>query len=200
MGEPGVTSRRLLAVAAALAGVMAAFAGSPQHERRAAADVSRLAAAVAHEEDHVTATELATWIRDRKPRLRIIDLRNPPAFDTYHLPNAENASIETAVSMPFRSDETIVLISDGGAHAAQAWVLLETLGNHSVYFLRGGLGEWIDDVMNPTLPPHASTEALAAFHRASELSRYFGGVPRTAPRLDLAAPHTDAAAMRRRGC
>jgi 3-mercaptopyruvate sulfurtransferase SseA len=42
-----------------------------------------------------------------------------------------------------------VLVSDGGAHAAQGWVFLRALGIAHVYFLRGGLGEWLDDVMNP---------------------------------------------------
>jgi 3-mercaptopyruvate sulfurtransferase SseA len=54
------------------------------------------------------------------------------------------------VSAPgFAKDDTIVLISDGGAHAAQAWVFLRALGHEHVVFLRGGLGEWLDDVMNP---------------------------------------------------
>lgn len=199
-----MSSHRLLAVAAALAGVLAAFAGSPAPGQRnavpaarAGVDVARLAAAVAHEEDHITALELAEWIRGRMPRLRIIDLRSAREFDTYHLPSAEKLAIESVVSTPFRPDETVVLVSDGGAHAAQAWVLLQTLGHGNVYCLRGGLGEWLDDVMNPTLPGNASPEATAAFRRASELSRYFGGVPRSAPAVPS---HTDATAIRRRGC
>ena len=69
---------------------------------RTGVDVARLAAAVAHEEDHITALELAEWIRGRKPGLRIIDLRSAREFDTYHLPNAEKLAIESVVSTPFR--------------------------------------------------------------------------------------------------
>lgn len=199
-----MSSHRLLASVAALAGVLAAVAGSPAPRERPAVpasrtgvDVTRLAAAVAHEKDHITALELAEWIRGRRPGLRIIDLRSSGDFDTYHLPRAENLSIESVVSTPFRPDETVVLISDGGAHAAQAWVLLQTLGHRNVYLLRGGLGEWLAEVMNPVLPVNASPEATAAFRRASELSRYFGGVPRNAPAVPS---QPDATAVQRRGC
>jgi hypothetical protein len=70
-----------------------------------------------------------------------------------------------------------------------------------VYFLRGGLLEWTEDVMNPVLG------GSAADLRAAALSRYFGGVPRargarSAPVADEAPRDTRAAvaALRRRGC
>src|SRR5207237_129729 len=122
--------------------------------------------AVAHEDDHITALELAQWIRDRKPGLRVLDLRTPAEFDEYHLPRAENVSIEALPSMPFRADETIVLISGGGGHAAQGWVFLQALGHRDVYFLRGGVEEWIDEMEHPSTP------------KAAAISRYFGGARR----------------------
>jgi len=204
---------RAFAVAAALCGALAAFAGSPYRANHATVDVERLAAAVAHEEDHVTAVELAEWIRGRKPGLRVIDLRPAVEFETYHVPRAERIALESLGSTPFRATETIVLISGGGAHAAQAWVLLQALGHRQVYFLRGGLQEWIDDVMNPTILASASPRAMAEFKRVGEISRYFGGVPRIVDKLDPRPANSDAsgdrsesstsdaaAAIRRRGC
>lgn len=176
----GLSTRTILAAIAGVLALMAAFAGSPFATTRATVDVDRLAAAVAHEEDHVTALELAQWIRDRRSGLRIVDLRTPEAFDEYHLPGAEQVPIERLTRTAFRQDETIVLVSDAGGHAAQGWVLLEALGHRHVFFLRGGLADWIDDVMNPTLAVNASPGEVAAFRRVSEISRYFGGVPRVA--------------------
>ncbi|MBV8516817.1 MAG: rhodanese-like domain-containing protein [Acidobacteria bacterium] len=179
---------RTLAIAALVLGALAAIGGSPYRAQHANVDAARLARAIAHEDDHVTALELAEWIRDRKPRLRIIDLRSEREFATYHLPRAERVPIEAIPSTPFARDETLVLISDGGAHAAQAWVLLQSLGYRDVYFLRGGLGEWLDDVMSPAKP--------------SDLTRYFGGVPRATGDEAAYGGGTSAAvkAMRRRGC
>lgn len=181
--------RRALLLIAIVAGALAPFAGNP--ERTAPQlDVQRLANAVAAEEDHVTAVELAGWIRDRKPRLRVVDLRGAAEFAAYHVPSAENVPLQSLVGARLPKNDTVVLISDGGAHAAQAWVFLEALGYRDVYFLRGGLQEWLDDVMNPA----SATPDLA------ELSRYFGGAPRAgAPSTPLPAS-ARVAAMRRRGC
>jgi rhodanese-related sulfurtransferase len=131
--------RRALAWIAAIAGALALAAGDPHP-----VDIHRLAAAVAHEEDHVTAQELAGWLRGRKPGLRIVDIRSPKEFADYHLPQAENIPLESITDAPFQRSETIVLISGGGAHAAQAWVLLQVRGYRNVFFLRGGLQEWTD--------------------------------------------------------
>jgi rhodanese-related sulfurtransferase len=135
--------RRVLATLAALLGLLAAFAGAPR-----AIDVDALARQVAKEEDHVTALELAQWIKDRKPGLRVINVGRPAS----RLPGAEDIPLASITKTPFGPDETIVLVSDGGAHAAQAWVFLRALGHRNVFFLRGGVAEWNAEVLNPPAP------------------------------------------------
>jgi rhodanese-related sulfurtransferase len=173
--------RRLLLIAAIAGGLMAAVARTPER-----INVAHLASMVEREEDHVTAMELAAWIRDRKPGLRIIDLRSADEFEEYHLPRAEPMSMEKLLATTFTNRETVVLLSGGGAHAAQAWVLLQARGHRQTFFLSGGVQEWLDDVMNPV--PGKGTDM--------ELSRYFGGTPRAGD-----APAADKVKeMRRRGC
>lgn len=133
-----MTIRRALAGLAIALGIAAALVGD-----RTAFDAQKLAAQIEREEDHVTARELATWIREKRA-LHVFDLRTRREFDESHLPNARHASIEALVAMPFAADDTIVLYSEGGAHAAQAWVLLRAAGHERVYFLKGGLREWTD--------------------------------------------------------
>ncbi|MGE5750212.1 MAG: hypothetical protein ACM31F_09650, partial [Gemmatimonas sp.] len=55
---------RVLAIVALILGGLAVFAGSPRRSRTSL-DVTSLARAVENEDDHVTAVELARWIRDR---------------------------------------------------------------------------------------------------------------------------------------
>ena len=168
-----------LAVGVALVlGSLAALAGTPDRARNARLDVESLARAVEHEDDHVTAIELAEWIRDRRPGLRILDIRSSGEFEALHIPTAERVGLTDLSKTPFRRDETIVLYSEGGAHAAQGWVFLRALGYTQVYFLRGGLREWLDEVMSPTLQATADDSTRKAFARVSDLSRYFGGSPR----------------------
>ena len=139
-----------LAAGVLLAAALAAVAGSPYRKPRAAVDVAQLAAAVAREEDHVTASELAAWIRNGKAGLHVIDVRSAAEFAEYHIAGAEHIRLASIGEAPFALDDTLVLYSDGGAHAAQAWVFLRALGYSRVYFLRGGLAEWLD--LNPAAP------------------------------------------------
>src|SRR4051812_23683324 len=151
--QPSVV--HLAASIALVLGLGAAFAGTPDRARNARLDVESLARAVEHEDDHVTAIELAEWIRDRHPGLRVVDIRSSGEFDALHIPTAERIALSDLAKTPFRRDETIVLYSEGGAHAGQGWVFLRALGYTQVYFLRGGLREWLDEVMTPTIDPRA---------------------------------------------
>ena len=180
---------RPLAVAAAVLGIAAAFAGSP-YPARGRIDVEELAGIVAREEDHVTATELAGWIRERSAGLHVIDVRPATEFSGYRIPTAVNIPLDVLEHAHFAATDTLVLYSGGGAHAAQAWVFLRALGYRNVFFLRGGLDEWLDDIMNPV--------------HSTELTRYFGGMPRppgSPARTEPPASTAERAARAiRRGC
>jgi rhodanese-related sulfurtransferase len=184
--------RRWLAGVAALAGALAPFAGSPR------IDVAELARTVADEDDHVSAVELAAWLRAGRPKLRVIDVRTASEFAAYHIPGAEHVPLEALVATHFAADETIALYSELGVHGGQAWVFLRALGHRHVVFLRGGLHEWLDDVMSPTIAADAPAAAQAAFDQVAALSRWFGGTPRRLP--PSVATATAPTAARRRGC
>jgi rhodanese-related sulfurtransferase len=193
-----MTSRhhRVLAIVALVLGAGAALTG-----RRPGAgtlDVAQLARAVAREEDHVTAVELGEWIKSRRPNLRILDLRTVPEFDSLHIPGAEQVAIDSLDRLRVASDETVVLYSEGGAHSAQAWVFLRALGHSNVFFLKGGVHEWVEDVLSPGLPLDAADAERRRFAKAAELSRYFGGSPRVGVSRQEKAE--SIAQMRRRGC
>ena len=186
---------RQLAGLALVLGAGAAASGS--RPSKGSIDVAQLARAVAREDDHVTAIELAQWIKARRP-VRIIDLRPQVDFDSLHIPTAEQAAIDTLDRMRFHSTDTIVLYSEGGAHSAQAWVFLRALGYTNVFFLRGGVHEWLENVLSPGLPADATDEERKQFEKASALSRYFGGLPRTGVTREEKA--ASVAQIRRRGC
>lgn len=199
------STRRSLATIAAVLAALAALAGDPQTSTERIsrdADIAGLASDIALGKDHVTALELAEWIHDQRAGLRVIDVRSAEELDTGHIPTAESIDLAALALTPFAANDTIVLYSTEGVHAGQAWVLLRAVGRRAVFFLRGGWSAWLDEVMHPTLEEGASTEARAAFARAAALSRYFGGVPRIAPRIenDSAEPPTPPTPRHRRGC
>ena len=209
-GRPSRFPARSAAAVALTLGILAALVGSPTTARNGNVDVASLARAVEHEDDHVTGVELAEWIRDRRAGLRVIDVRSSAEFDAYHIPGAERISLADLARTRFDRDAPIVLYSEGGAHAAQAWVFLRALGHRNVWFLRGGLYEWLDQVMSPTLPDSASAADRAAYARAAAVSRYFGGTPRVggaeqSAQPSIPLPHASASTrallrIRGRGC
>jgi rhodanese-related sulfurtransferase len=193
-----VNRRQQLAATALGIAAAAPLAGSPYGAQRTQIDISELARIVQREEDHVTAVELAEWIRNKRPNLRILDVRSAEAFTELHIPGAERVSLDSLTALNLGAGDTIVLYSDATAHAAQGWVFLHALGFKSVYFLRGGMYEWGDQILAPTLPSDATDAERTEFTHASDLSRYFGGQPRSGvPRGE----HTfSAEQLRRRGC
>ncbi len=180
-------SRRLGLGAATLAG-LAAIAGSPYRHTRGRLDIGRTVRAIDDGTDHVSALDLAGWIKDRKPGLRVIDVRAPADFAAYAIPTAENIPLERLVEAAFAPHETLVLYSGGGAHAGQAWVLLQALGVANAVFIPGGLADWHEEVMSPILSPGADHARQAA------LSRYFGGQP------VIGSGEASRTQSRRRGC
>lgn len=162
---------RGLAIAAIVAGGLAVVAGTPTRST-GTIDVQQLALTVEREEDHVTAVELAKWIRDDKSGLRVLDIRSDSEFNEFHIPGATRAPLSEIARMPLDSAATYVLYSEGGTHAAQGWFLLRARGARNAFFLRGGLYEWLDGIMNPRLlasTPQVERDSVRA------LTMWFGG-------------------------
>ena len=200
----------MLAIGAVVAGALAMIAGSPTRARQGAVDVTRLAEVVEREEDHVTAPELARWIRDDKTGLRVIDIRPDSDYAELHIPSATRADLREIARMPLDSGATYVLYSEGGTHAAQGWFLLKARGVERAFFLRGGLYEWLDQIMMPQVAastPQVVRDSIRA------LTIYFGGKmtvvdSTTVPSVldgELSAPRTSSTRdaikkVRRRAC
>jgi rhodanese-related sulfurtransferase len=127
--------------------------------------------------DQVDAITLAEWIRDRRPGLRVIDLRTRADFEQFHIPTATRMAVDEIATTSFQPNETVVLYADGGIAAARAAVMLRARGLHQVQLLTGGLYEWLDLVMNPRFPAAPTADQQRTYARQRELSRYFGGQP-----------------------
>ena len=84
-----------LGAGAAVLGLAAPFAGSPYLSTRGHIDVDDMARVIAKGEDHIAAVHLARWIRERRPGLRVIDVRPSEEFAAYAIPTAENIPLES---------------------------------------------------------------------------------------------------------
>jgi rhodanese-related sulfurtransferase len=167
-----------LALGALVLGAVAFFA-RPNRGNVVTLDVKELAAIVDNEGDHVTASELAGWIVAGRSDYRLIDLRSQKEYGEYHIPTAENVTLTALPESSLLANEKIVLYSEGGIHASQAWMLLRAKGFKNAYTLKGGLDQWKEDVLFPALADNAPPQERARFERAVALARFFGGAPRT---------------------
>lgn len=190
---------RRLGVSALLCGLAAPLAGSPYRQVRGQIDVEAMARLIMRGDDHVSALTLAEWIRAGKPGLRVIDVRSPEEFRMHAIPTAENLPLDVLLRTRFGAGDMLVLYSEGGAHAGQAWTLLRAMGVHNAWFVAGGMADWHEEVLAPVLARDASPAEVLAFEKTAELSRYFGGSPSIGERGESKAGagmvHT-----RRRGC
>ena len=175
---------------------LVAVTGDPYGGGAVTINAQELATIVEKEVDHVTVQELADWIIRKRSDYRLIDLRDAESFRTYFIPGAENVPVSQLPDYPLARNEEIVLYSDGGTHAAQAWFLLRARGYAGAKILLNGLDEWKDMILFPALPEATTPDQMAALRRAREISAFFGGQPRSGAAEDvaLAMPRVDAPA------
>jgi len=167
--------RALLALLALATGTLAAIAGSAIPPPAA---------------DEVSATDLAQWIRDRRPGLLVVDERAAEAFDSDRLPGARLLADVDADTL--RSADTVVAYADARPDAAG----LQGFSHGArVLRLHGGIAAWNDEVLFPVLRADASARQQRGFAARAALSRYFGGSPRL---LDPGA--SPARGRSRKGC
>jgi rhodanese-related sulfurtransferase/uncharacterized membrane protein YedE/YeeE len=168
--RPTALEQGALVLAAALALVSARPSATPGQLTAIAQDIEG-------EQDHVDPLDLATWIRQRRPGLRVIDVREGLDSTTYLIPGAETIRLAEIGAVTIEPGQLVVLYSDGGTHAAQAWVLLRVRGFTNVRVLKDGMAAWEDEVLSPRAPVHPDEAAQRRFERARELSLWFGGHP-----------------------
>jgi rhodanese-related sulfurtransferase len=168
-----------LALVVGLLGFLAIFVGSPYKGHTATMNVKELALLVGNQTDHVSVEELADWIIKGRADYRLIDVRSEKDYEEYSIPTAENIPIASLFDASLQRNEKLILYSEGGIHAAQAWFLLKAQQYNNSYILRDGLAEWKDKILFPSIAENATAEEKAAFEKQKAVSAYFGGAPRT---------------------
>ena len=174
-----LTLNQKLALAAIGLGAVALFA-EPRSGHAVSIAPKDLAVIVQREGDHVTVRELADWIVAGRADHRVIDLRSAEEYAAYHIPGAEHVPVAALPDRRFGPTEKVVLYSDGGIHAAQAWFLLRAQGARNTYILLGGLDSWRDEVLFPALPAATSPFQQQRNEQLAHVARHFGGQARDA--------------------
>jgi len=119
-------------------------------------DFTVLAESINNRSDHITAEQLGQLIIDKDPGIQIIDIRDQSDYLKFHIETAINIPLQTLFSKEnlefIDPEKLVVLYSNGGTHAAQAWVVFQQIGYSNTTVLLGGLNYWVDVYSNPTPP------------------------------------------------
>jgi len=167
-----VTIKQAGVIIAIILGLILAF--SPlDKEPVATIQFEKLAESISNRSDHITAEQLGQLIIDKDPDFQIIDIRDQSEYDKFHIQSAINIPLQTLFTnenLEFIDPEKLVILySNGGTHAAQAWVLLQQMGYTNTTVLLGGLNYWVDVYTNPT-PPEGVYEDSEMFNYQFQVS------------------------------
>jgi rhodanese-related sulfurtransferase len=168
-------SNRMFAVAALMLAAGALLVRNP--ERNGYADPLSLVAQIETEKDHIEPFELARSMRDGTRRIQLIDLRDSTLFARYHIPGARLMTLTILVNGGVHRNESIVLYSQGGTHASQAWVILKGKNYPDVRTLLGGMNAWKEEILFPKFPSDTDERRKKEFEEKKSLSLFFGGQP-----------------------
>ncbi len=173
-----LTGKTLAAVGVLFLGVVLALAATvARGTSTGPVNPAAVAQIMLDETDHVTASELARWIVEKRGDYQLIDLRQPWQFDDYHIPTAVNIPL----GQLFQADslgrlergKTIVVYGLGAGHATKTQLLL-TMKGYKALSLREGITEWWNDVMTP-MSLRSATQSPAGYQQAKQLRQHFMG-------------------------
>ncbi len=125
--------------------------------------------------------QIASMLIGRDPSLQLIDVRDPEAYDKFHLPGAVNIPLknilqEDNIDMLSGEEQQHVFYSNGTLRANQAWVLTKRMGIKNTFVMQGGLNHWIETIMNPPYPPSsAPSQAFDLYDFRVAAGSYFRG-------------------------
>jgi len=129
--------------------------------------------------DSIAPVELAERIRAGASDLDLVDVRSVVAFEAGHIPTARNAPLTEFNGMPEAAARTVVVYGAGDEEAITAAARVRAAGKAArVRTLERGLDGWIDDIMAPRIARDVTEAERSVLAARSELSRWFGGVPR----------------------
>ena len=100
----------------------------------------------------IDAPELAIWVQEKHPNMRVIDVRGMGEIASGTVSGAEAVPLHTlpVKFSEFSRDEKLVFICRSGARSAQACMFLQQQGYDNVYNLRGGMMSWMRSGLEAT--------------------------------------------------
>lgn len=143
--------------------------------------VDELIGEIAQGAQYFYAEDVADYIINGDPSIRLIDVRPSDEYEQYHLPGAVNIPLSDILSEDWevyldQNVVTNVFYSNGTVNSNQAWLVCTQLGYKNNYVLQGGLNHWAEVIMNPEKPAEtASRDEFAKYDFRKAMNSALGG-------------------------
>lgn len=131
-------------------------------------------------ERYVSTDELSDKIISQDPSFILVDVRDPQSFNEYSLPNAVNIPLRNLLDEEYeayinQTQYDVIFYSNDNFYADQAWVLGNRLGYQNLRVLKGGINEWYNSIINPTVPnEQLAAEDFELYSTRKAASMFFG--------------------------
>ena len=136
---------------------------------------------VSNNERYASTDQVADWIINQDPNLRLVDVRDHAAFDAFSLPGAINIPFEKLLDTDNKvlldcERYMIVFYSNDDLTAANAWMLARRIGCNNTYVIQGGLNRWTENILSPSPPGElASAEEIELYNFRKAAGQFFIG-------------------------
>ncbi|MDH3267981.1 MAG: rhodanese-like domain-containing protein [Ignavibacteria bacterium] len=120
--------------------------------------------------------ELAKWIIDKRDDFYLVDTRVQNEFEKYHIPFALSISGEKLIDASVDKKEAIIIYDKSSRYSIKNIKPLINIRNEEVYFLKGGMDGWINEILFPDLRENNNL-SKAEIEKIYKTSTYFGGKP-----------------------
>ena len=152
---------------------------------------------------YVTPEEVAEMIISGDPTLQLIDVRTGKFYNKFTLKGAINVPMKDLLkqeNLDYLDQDVYktVLFSNGTSDADVAWILVTRLGYENVYVMKGGLNQWVENILQPkekSVIWDRIDDEMYQYRRGA--SEYFGGKV-VQPESGDAAPKTKKKVVRRK--
>ncbi len=175
-----------LAIIASLLAVLAAIVGNPYRGQTKPDEMHDAVTLDSTLVKYVDALQLAGWIMEKKDDFNLIDLRSAKEFDEYHIPYAQNIIQDSLIQDVLDGNEKIVVCTQDEKLSKEAWSILKVKSGEELYFLKGGMSQWMQEILFPNLTQSDSNDK-AQIETLKRISLYFGGSPKVNEKVDSRA-------------
>jgi len=122
----------------------------------------------------ISVMDLAWQIKERKP-IELIDIRSPELYNEFHLPTAKNVPLQNFEVQDIDESDLFIFYSGDDLLVRQLWISLPESVRSKSYLVYGGVRDWFDHILYPSLPLQVHDRDSMMVEQIDELCRFYGG-------------------------